>query len=446
VVVALFLTAPLTWLVLARGASGAIAFVGTLAALGVGILAIRRPQIGIAALIVAASFDRPLRLSDGLQPSISGLLLLVFLPALARVWIRSPAVPVWAKLSAGAIAVGAGLSVITAEIPQAALVGAMTWVGVLNLLLAVPALALAEKRFLPQLAVWISAAGVVVGLFGVAQRLGIYGIVGRPYAIGVFDSTFGYYSNFANFAALSLVVSVGLVAVARDRPRYAAIVGWVGIAVNGFSVVGSLSRGALIAAGVGIIIVLVKLGDRPLRLIGALLIAVSTGALLVSVLPRDSVMEFAERFITAQGGDALRQSLQLGGAALASDHPLGVGFGNFSTFVSQGTIVASQALAHSHNTFIQMTLDTGWLGGVGFLVLVGAAVVSGLTSRQYPIASVFAAALGGALVQLTQDFFFFETASLIFFALIVGGSIPPKSDRSEFPGARVALERSGSTK
>ena len=59
----------------------------------------------------------------------------------------------------------------------------------------------------------------------------------------------------------------------------------------------------------------------------------------------------------------------------------------------------------------------------GFLVLVIGAFWHGFRAKGDAIAIGFAAALAGFLVQVSQDYFFFEEASLVAFGLLVAGSM-----------------------
>jgi O-antigen ligase len=131
----------------------------------------------------------------------------------------------------------------------------------------------------------------------------------------------------------------------------------------------------------------------------------------------------------------LRQ-LQDAGFELLTRSPVGIGFDNFSALIASGAIRANQALVHAHNTFIQVGLDGGWLGLTGFLILTVGAVWVAFRSKGSTAQVSFGAALAGFLVQVTQDYFFFEPASLIFFGLLIAGALT-KASAARFPDYSV---------
>ncbi|WP_250037913.1 O-antigen ligase family protein [Paractinoplanes maris] len=366
----------------------------------------------------------------GIQVELSLLVLLLFAPPLASRWWRTT-VPRPMKVGALLLLAGHALAVTQSVDPVIAVLGFIRWALVLNWGLAVYAtITTGGVAVLRRYGVTVTVLGAVVATIGWLQSAAIYlPQVGPPFADHP-DSTFGYYSNYANFIAVSFVIGFGIIleSVRIRQPSLLALsLLCVGITLS--QVVAAASRGALLLAAVGAAVLVAASVSHPGRLvrrIGGVAAAVATAYFL---LPAETVATTLTRFSEDQGGDIVRYSLQDIGLNLARSHPFGLGWGGFREMAASGAIHTMQPLAHVHNLFTQIALDGGWLAAAGFLLLSGYSVLVPLFSKLRgmgaPMHGLFVAALIGQLAQGLNDYFFFETGSLMAFVLVI--VVPPLS-------------------
>ncbi|GAA4915413.1 O-antigen ligase [Actinomycetospora succinea] len=401
-----------------------------LAAAGVlALLALGRPQVGLYATVVLAVVDRTIAVGSGVV-ELSVIALALFAPAFVLAWAGRTA-PGAVRGGLGLLLVGSALATLLATDSAGAAVGTARWFLVANAVLGGVAIASRDRAFLHRLVMVLLAMGVVAAGFAYLQSVGVYAFVGEPYD-EVVDSTFGYYSNFANFEAVVVVLALGLLGNSvRSRRPLAALLPAAALVGGAYSLAVTQSRGALILVVVGAT-ALVILRTRSLgSLITGLSTVVGLAWLALALLPAKDVADYQLRFATVQGGDTVRFQLQRGGWELLSSHPAGIGFDNFRLAARQGTVVADEALAHCHNLYAQLGLDLGWIGLTGFVVLVVGALVSAFAGRAgpSPLPAAFGATLLGLLAQGWNDYFFFEPGSLIVFAVVVLGASVPSASR-----------------
>jgi hypothetical protein len=192
----------------------------------------------------------------------------------------------------------------------------------------------------------------------------------------------------------------------------------------------SLSRGAALGAAVGVIAMVAFSLRNPRRafaLVAAL--TVSTTAIWFAV-PNSTRTEFSQRLsqpIGSTGSDREHLALaRIGEHALAT-HPLGLGYGNFASYMARTSgPVSGITFFHSHRLPVQIGIDAGWLGLAGFVMLVfyplTAAVRAAGRGRLGPLAAGYAAALVAVLAQGWFDYLFYELAFLVVFSTLVWGA------------------------
>jgi hypothetical protein len=220
--------------------------------------------------------------------------------------------------------------------------------------------------------------------------------------------------------------------------------------ISGYGAMISLSRGAVLLLGVGVVVILLVRVRTFGTLVGSGLAMVSACFLAYVLTPTAIREELLQRFAQDQGGDYARSWLQQAGLRILLENPWGIGFGNFREFATNGGAMAGRLiLAHSHSLYIQIGLDYGWLGWAGFLTLVVYAVTRGLLRARIAecvgYSAGFVAALCGFMAQAVHDYFFFETASLVAFAVLVLGSLAPALTgdcRSDTPNSTGTESRS----
>ena len=105
-----------------------------------------------------------------------------------------------------------------------------------------------------------------------------------------------------------------------------------------------------------------------------------------------------------------------------------MGYGNFSHFLNSSVRNAKigQAFFHAHETPVEIGLDAGWLGLIGFLTLFSAPIVLTMRGRargaQRTRATACAAALAGLMAQGLYDYLFYDNAFLVIFLTLVWGT------------------------
>lgn len=265
------------------------------------------------------------------------------------------------------------------------------------------------------------AVSLVIVLGGFMQNAGFTNIwISKSYILGLPDSTLGYYSNFAAFAACAFVVSLGMIVNSKPKFEFKLILRLSCALLSGLAVTISQSRGAFVVLVTGIA-VLTILNLASLRRVFSL-IALGAGFALAAVLviPSTTIDQFTNRFLVSQSGDLVRRQLQEAGFSILTTNPLGIGLFQFPKFIAQNGLLAEKDLSHSHNSFIQLGLDFGWLGLSLFFAFIITSAVLLFSRKVTAITSVTAAALLGVLAQITQDYMFYELPNLLIFGFLFG--------------------------
>jgi hypothetical protein len=387
-----------------------------------------RPQIGLAMFLVLMPFE--------FQFSGTGTdEVLIVAMAIVLAWrIEWRVVPAWISSGGVLLVLGSFAAAIAAHDQSTALWGAVRWLGVITVMFA-GFTVLRDRRDASRRMVDIfTGSAVVVVAFAFAQKAGIYTLVGAPYQHGLPDSFFGFYTVYAGYVAMAATLATGEILIALDGGRksraalytVALLLMLVGVAI-------STSRGGLLALGAGWLLLLIFNFRRgPVFIRAVLLLVILAGAAYV-VTPQSAVTKYEQRLTVAQGtlngDDRTRFALHEIGERALSEHPFGIGYGNFPFYlnahVRSGTVTT--AFFHAHETPVQVGLDAGWLGLIGFLMLWGYPIVLVLArgggGSSVVRASAFAAALGGFMAQGLYDYLFYEIAFLAFFVALVWGSI-----------------------
>ncbi|KQY23223.1 hypothetical protein ASD16_11730 [Cellulomonas sp. Root485] len=406
-------------------------------------LAIQRPSRAAHIIVVVAVLDRNIPFEfDRLRLTTTVVLALALSPILLWSALRSGRVTALQKAAVAAIGVGLVGAALLAPEPALSAIGTGRWLLALLFLLAVIGFTSSEINFARSFMQTIVFAGAISGAFGLLQRAGVYLVVGAPYNPGVYDSTFGYYSNFAQFEAVVAVVGLGLTLQRAGGSLSRRTVVAAAALLAAVSVLASDSRGAVVSMGVGFVVVIAVTARRRARAFAAAVAVAGGLALSLRMGWFDTTFD---RFATAQGGDNVRAQLQAAGFELLRSHPFGIGFESFSTFVASGVVTAERALSHAHNTYVQVGLDAGLLGLAGFLVLLAHVAVTLLRCPADDARVPAAAAVFGVAIQFTQDYFFFEFASLTLFVAVLGVAVarrPAQGDQIASTASTTSLQNS----
>jgi O-antigen ligase len=389
-----------------------------------GGLALSYPPIALGVLVGLAPFDLHMHIA-GFSTGSSELLVLM-LAILFTGSLRWAAIPVFMRLGGCALLLGSFLSITTATgDPTAALWGALRWTSVIVIAWAAFSLTADRRDALIWLLRIFVISGSLVALLALLQDNGIYTFIGPPYSSGRVDSSFGYYTNYAGYMAIVLVLALAGVLDASHRRSFYGLVGFAASAVIvsiGLAI--SLSRGALLSAAVGIAVLAILKMQRA-RTVAVLLSAILiVGITALLVLPAGTASTFEDRLVTTQGDDYTRHSLQEVGTHALASHPLGIGYGNFQPYVERRGGVPT-ALFHCHQTLVQIGLDAGWIGLLGFVVLVFTPALAALRRIGGEVPTISAgcvAALMGLMAQGLNDYLFDELAFLIITMALVWGA------------------------
>jgi O-antigen ligase len=233
-----------------------------------------------------------------------------------------------------------------------------------------------DPRLVRSLLLVMVAAGAVVAIVAVVGAAGGrpelvgFGGVAKNRATGSFEEP----NLLASFLGFALPAALGLAFAAWTVFRPALLAAF-GLILAG--IVLSLSRGGLVAATAG---TLVMLGWRPVRRTALLLVilVLSLGALSTAPLPGSRYVELvtgrieAVRYTGAATGDFRRDLWSTTPTIIADNLVFGIGPGSYPA-VSQryGLVDPNQgdAVEHAHSVVLTIAVENGLLGIVALLLL-----------------------------------------------------------------------------
>ena len=278
------------------------------------------------------------------------------------------------------------LSIVTAYTRTPVIKEALKWSEVVVVVCAVWGLIRTERQLL-WLAWGVIAGGLAQALLGCAQDIFASGLLGpggsSVRVFGAFDQP----NPFGGYLNLSLPVALALALFGRD-PRMRWVAGGSSVLVL-FALYLANSRGALLGL-LAAVIVIVAVGWRLERqaaiaaAIGAPLVAIAWVTRLIPLSIQDRLLaqfRVNDVSLTAQINDANFSTIErlahwVAGWRMFLAHPLlGVGAGNYGAAYQQYKVPGwEESLTHAHNYYINVAAETGALGLLAFLALVGAAL------------------------------------------------------------------------
>ncbi|MDW8212252.1 MAG: O-antigen ligase family protein [Roseiflexaceae bacterium] len=219
-----------------------------------------------------------------------------------------------------------------------------------------------------------------------------YGTIGQP-------NSFAGYLNMAWPLALTLAIMITGNAWQSDRRRRLTAIGrWV-LAVILWGIAGailaaliaSFSRGGWIGAAIGVLGIALSLGRRALPVLAGLAATGAAVALLAAagVLPEALVTRLASIWRSVAWFDAATVTvtpenfavvermahLQAGWEMFRSAPLFGVGPGNYSVAYPEFAVGAWYASrGHAHNYYLHMAAETGIIGILAYLALIGGVI------------------------------------------------------------------------
>lgn len=377
----------------------------------------RDPRRILVLCAVAAPFSFTVTVAGFPLDTASLLLFVTGLALIGR--LDAERVPAVVGIGAALMVAGYALATGAADDPALAAYGAARWIAVVTVLIAGAGVLRESPATRVAVARAVTIATPIVVLGALVQAAGVtVPPIGEPFEEHL-DSTFGYYTNYAGFLALGSVVAIGCALhAARVRAPAWAVFSVIS-AVSGVVGIGlAVSRGGILALGVGLIVLLLLQVKRPaVALVG---VAGVVAVLLVAftLTPGTETAALKERLTTRQTSDIERRLIQTAGVTAATSHPLGLGYGGFRRYVREN-VRATHTRAeveHAHRTPVQVTIEGGWLAGAGFVLLFAGAFATSIRSAWRdvdPLSSGAAGALMGFVAQGWNDYLLVETASLL---------------------------------
>jgi hypothetical protein len=194
------------------------------------------------------------------------------------------------------------------------------------------------------------------------RKIGIYRAVGStPH-----PNTLAVYVNMMNMILFAFVMGE------RKASRYTAAA-WVGLAMGALIVLATFSRGALLALGIGFMLVIaLSIWTQPratkFKIVGALMLAALPAA--IKFAPA-----IIKRFETAPKESGLsRQQANSAAIEMAHNHFFGVGLNNYSFVVNNTEYVRFIPLEVDrgivHNIYLLHACELGWIGLGAFLLVI----------------------------------------------------------------------------
>jgi O-antigen ligase len=192
--------------------------------------------------------------------------------------------------------------------------------------------------------------------------------------------------NFLAAGVVSAVVlAAGLLVTARQPLVKLGLVGAIAIMATGL--VASQSRGGILAVLVVIVAAFVFFRRRRAHVAVMALMLIGVAAVFFSATP-----DAFERLTTATNGGSGRSGLWTVAGRAYADHPVvGVGLNNFSAVASDytrqpGALQRVQRIAEQptvvHNLYLQQLTETGVIGFLLLMVVIGAALVAAWRAGQ----------------------------------------------------------------
>jgi O-antigen ligase len=243
-------------------------------------------------------------------------------------------------------------------------------------------------------ALWLAwgviAGGLAEALLGCAQDIFASGLLGPGGASVRVFGTFDQPNPYGGYINLSLPVALALALFGRD-PRMRWVAGGSSVILL-FALYLANSRGALLGL-VAAVIVIAVIGWRLERraaiaaAIGAPIVAIAWVTHLIPLSLQEKLLaqfRVNDVSLNAQLNDANFSTIErlahwVAGLRMFQAHPLlGVGAGNYGAAYQQYKVPGwDESLTHAHNYYINVAAETGGLGLLAFLAVMGAALYLG---------------------------------------------------------------------
>ena len=403
------------------------------------VTAVFRPALALALVVALAPFEF---FVTALGIEVGTNEILVIIAAFASLPLISLAdIPRPLKVGAMLIVIGSIISSTVAISWGIALWGSVRWLCVVILLMAAFRIRPANRARNLAAAI-VSATSVVVLGFALLQKAGVYFFVGAPYLSDRIDSTFGYYTVFGAYMAMAALIAINQLTMSwHDRTAGRVALHAAGAAAGLVGVVLSLSRGAALALGAGLLWLLLANIREPRRVMRVVVTVFIVGLIGFAVTPASARKGLSHRIsdpAASRYSDLQRFALRRDGLKALEHHQFGIGYGNFPNYLRASSDPNTEHyLFHAHWLPVQIGLDAGWLGLIGFALLVLSPLAAGLRGALLGVvdksSAGFAAALVGLLAQGWYDYLCYEISFLVGIGLLVWGAWPHENAENASP-------------
>ncbi|OGI27737.1 MAG: hypothetical protein A2359_02760 [Candidatus Moranbacteria bacterium RIFOXYB1_FULL_43_19] len=181
---------------------------------------------------------------------------------------------------------------------------------------------------------------------------------------------FGFFPDphmFSFFVSLCFFVGIGYFAWEKKRKWKALAL--AAVVLMFFGIFFSFSRGAYLGAAAGSLFFLVAHLSRSKELVK--FAAVAAGLIILSavIFPGTARNRLASAFNLKEGSNAQRLKNWEQAVGVVRDYPLlGIGMGSYASYVDP--ISGERSSIYAHNTFLDISAETGILNGLVFLSLI----------------------------------------------------------------------------
>ncbi len=302
------------------------------------------------------------------------------------------------------------------------------------------AAALRPRRDLRPLVIIVAVSLTAASLVALLQSTGhAPGFLAPSFEKDRVNGLFDHPNIFGGYLAANILLLLGVGAYAWRRMPLAPVVfvGPIFLGIAGLAV--TLSRGALVGLGVGVVAIMVLMIARRhvLPVLIVLLAIVLTVFVAVPKVPESQRADFAARFqqLTSPGSETGRSLLYHNAVNMIEHYPLtGVGPLTFGVITARTSPIPllEQNLTHAHDIFLETYLSLGPIGLFGFLWLAGGAIrrliraTRGSVGRTDPFVAGWAigsvGALASMLAQGIADFVFWQIELLTLLMLLLGAA------------------------
>ena len=250
-----------------------------------------------------------------------------------------------------------------------------------------------ERKTLIRVVFVMIGIGLLEAVYGLIQALvPSMGVLWVDYIqdyLGTARGTFINRNSFAAFIGMIWPLALGITLamtgrgyslkeVLRSESLNRQALMAMGIIVFLLALIFTRSRAGIVSGLVGFLAfsILARTGMKALALqtrvlMGGIIILLCLYAMTIGVGP------IMQRFLTLGADSGSRMDIWRDSLPIISDHPLGIGLGNYENVfqVYNQSLTSDKTVIHAHNDYLQLLIETGWIGFsaimIGFFIFIG---------------------------------------------------------------------------